>query len=94
MRAAPALQWSPASGCEGSVLFLHQMEVLVHRHPAAPHIWCLTALEAGYDLLELKAQSELGAQHEALVLLQKVLHRRLQGVKRVLQGSSQLVFPL
>lgn len=58
------------------------LQVLVHQHPAAPQIWCLTAPQAGLDLHELAATDAAAARTEALELLDRVLSRRLQLVRR------------
>lgn len=76
-------EWTPARGCEGWALDLGpvplhaSLHIVVHKHPAAPEIWCLTALQAGFDLHELKAKDGPAAQAEALELLERVLSRRL-----------------
>ena len=69
----------------------HSLSVHVHQHPAAPEIWCVTALQAGLDYYELGAKDGGAARVEALALLRKILVRRLAALDEVERedGSDQ-----
>lgn len=94
-----AAEWTLASGCTGWVLDLGgaplsaALRILVHQHPAAPAIWCLTAQSAGLDLHELEAQDGAAARAEALELLDRVLARRLALVRQAKGAPAPELVP-